>query len=70
MSSAISPPLGPLLGLMTGYLIGSLPTADWLGRAAGVDLRRDGSGNPGANNARTLGGLGLGVRVLAMEVTK
>jgi glycerol-3-phosphate acyltransferase PlsY len=53
-----------------GYLIGSLPTADWLARAAGFDLRGQGSGNPGANNARTVGGTALGLRVLIVEVAK
>lgn len=50
-----------------GYLIGSLPTAGGLGRLWGVDLRRDGSGNPGANNARRLGGLKLAGLVLLVE---
>lgn len=56
--------------LFAGYLIGSLPTAQWLGIAWGVDLRRDGSGNPGANNARRLAGLGLAGLVLTVEMAK
>jgi glycerol-3-phosphate acyltransferase PlsY len=55
---------------IAGYLIGSLPTALWLGRLWGVDLRRDGSGNPGANNARRLGGYTLGLLVLLVEIGK
>jgi glycerol-3-phosphate acyltransferase PlsY len=53
-----------------GYLIGSLPTAIWLGKLWGVDLRRDGTGNPGANNARRLGGYTLALLVLIVEITK
>ncbi len=52
------------------YVAGGLPTADWIAAAAGVDLRAGGSGNPGANNARRLGGWALAARVLAVEITK
>jgi glycerol-3-phosphate acyltransferase PlsY len=55
---------------LAGYLIGSVPTAFWLGRLWGVDLLRDGSGNPGANNARRLGGYTLAVLVLIVEIGK
>ncbi|MDX1468649.1 MAG: glycerol-3-phosphate acyltransferase [Acidimicrobiia bacterium] len=56
--------------LVVGYLIGSIPTAQWLGSLWGVDLRREGSGNPGANNARRVGGMGLAGLVLIVEMTK
>lgn len=59
-----------LVALVVGYLIGSVPTAAWLGRLWGVDLRRDGSGNPGANNARRLGGYTLAALVLIIEIAK
>ncbi len=55
---------------LSGYLIGSLPTAGWLGLMWGVDLRRDGSGNPGTNNARRLGGWTLATAVLVVEIGK
>jgi glycerol-3-phosphate acyltransferase PlsY len=58
------------LSAVTGYLIGSVPTAQWLGRLWGVDLRRGGTGNPGANNARRLGGLPLAILVLMVEMGK
>lgn len=48
-----------LLSPIVGYLIGSLPTAEWLGRLIGVDLRDEGSKNPGTNNALRLGGPAL-----------
>ncbi|MBW3666466.1 MAG: glycerol-3-phosphate acyltransferase [Actinobacteria bacterium] len=59
-----------IAAIVAGYLIGSLPTADWLGRLAGVSLRHAGSGNPGANNALRLGGPGLAAAVLLVEMTK
>jgi glycerol-3-phosphate acyltransferase PlsY len=55
---------------VAGYLIGSIPSAIWLGKLWGVDLRRDGSGNPGANNARRLGGSTLALLVLIVEIGK
>lgn len=58
------------LAAIAGYLIGSIPTASWVGRLWGVELRRAGSGNPGANNAMRLGGPVLGVTVLLVEVAK
>ena len=58
------------LAAITGYLIGSVPTAVWLGKLWGVDLRRGGTGNPGANNARRLGGLPLAFLVLVVEMAK
>ena len=59
-----------LLAALAGYVIGSLPTAVWLGRLWGVELLRDGSRNPGANNARRLGGDTLAVLVLIIEIAK
>lgn len=59
-----------LLAALAGYAIGSVPTAVWLGRLWGVDLLRDGSGNPGANNARRLGGHTLSILILIIEVAK
>jgi len=59
-----------LLSALGGYLIGSIPTADWLGRLAGLRLRDAGSGNPGANNALQLGGPSLAAAVLLVEMAK
>lgn len=59
-----------VLAAVAGYAIGSLPTAIWLGRLWRVDLRSGGTGNPGANNARRLGGNGLAILVLVVEVAK
>ncbi len=58
------------LAAVAAYLIGSIPTAGWIGRASGVDLRSDGSRNPGANNARRLGGARLAASILFVEIGK
>ena len=59
-----------LLAALAGYAIGSVPTAVWFGRLWRVDLLQDGSGNPGANNARRLGGHTLAILILIIEVAK
>jgi acyl phosphate:glycerol-3-phosphate acyltransferase len=58
------------LALVAGYLLGGIPTADWLALGRGIDLRGGGSGNPGANNALRLGGRRLAATVLAAEIVK
>lgn len=58
------------LAALAGYVIGSIPTAGLLGRLKGVDLRRDGSGNPGTKNALSTGGPLLAASVLTAEVVK
>lgn len=56
--------------LLIGYLLGSLPTADIIGRRRGLDLRSAGSGNPGAANALRLGGRGVALAVLTCDLVK
>ncbi len=55
---------------LVGYLLGSLPTAAWIASVGGIDLRSEGSGNPGANNARRLGGMRLAAAILLVEIAK
>ena len=43
-----------LAAVAIGYVIGSIPTAGWLGRLWRIDLRREGAGNPGTANALAL----------------
>ncbi|MEX2280689.1 MAG: glycerol-3-phosphate acyltransferase [Acidimicrobiia bacterium] len=59
-----------ILELVGGYLLGGLPTADLLARGVGVDLRSNGSGNPGTNNAMRLGGRRLAAQILVTELVK
>lgn len=59
-----------VVAALIGYLIGSTPTAGWIGRTAGINLRSGGSQNPGANNARRLGGARLAAAILIVEIGK
>jgi glycerol-3-phosphate acyltransferase PlsY len=53
------------------YLLGSIPTSVWLGRALkGVDLREHGSGNAGATNAFRVLGKPIGITVLLLDMLK
>lgn len=52
------------------YLVGSIPTAYWLGRAKGLDIRQHGSGNVGATNALRVLGKKLGIFCLVFDMLK
>ena len=56
-----------------GYLLGSFPTADIVTRVAtkgAVNLRSEGSGNPGATNAAQVLGAKWGIVVLIVDIAK
>ncbi|MGK7908690.1 MAG: glycerol-3-phosphate 1-O-acyltransferase PlsY [Synechococcus sp.] len=56
---------------VVGYLMGSIPTGYWLGRAiAGVDLREEGSGSTGATNTLRTLGKGPALFVLIVDLLK
>ena len=58
------------MGLLLGYLVGSLP-ASWLaGRIARTDLRKQGSGNLGATNVYRVLGWRYAVPVIAFDIAK
>jgi glycerol-3-phosphate acyltransferase PlsY len=58
-------------GILTSYLIGSIPTAYIFGKLLkGVDIRNSGSGNVGATNALRVLGKGPGVTVLFLDILK
>jgi glycerol-3-phosphate acyltransferase PlsY len=59
-----------VLAVLVGYLLGRAPTGLLVGRAAGRDLTREGSGNPGATNAFRTVGRRAGALVLAVDVAK
>jgi len=52
----------PIVALLLSYVIGSIPSAYLAGKAKGVDLRTQGSGNLGATNVYRV----LGARVAAL----
>jgi len=61
-----------LIGIgILAYLLGSLPSAVWMGKALrGVDLREHGSGNAGATNAFRVLGKSIGTMVLLADMGK
>ncbi len=61
----------PILLVLLAYLLGSIPTSFWVGRAVyGVDLRREGSGNLGATNTFRVLGWKAALPVLLVDVAK
>ncbi|MFZ4399052.1 MAG: glycerol-3-phosphate 1-O-acyltransferase PlsY [Bacteroidales bacterium] len=60
-----------IIGVITAYLIGSIATSVWIGRAFfGVDIRTLGSGNAGATNTIRVLGPRQGLIVLILDVFK
>jgi len=60
-----------LLGILTAYLVGSIPSAVWVGKSFyGVDVRTQGSGNAGATNTIRVLGVKAGIPVLLFDVFK
>jgi acyl phosphate:glycerol-3-phosphate acyltransferase len=59
-----------LLAAVVGYTCGSVSTATLAARRRGVDLRRVGSGNPGATNVGRALGRRTGVVVAVLDVAK
>jgi glycerol-3-phosphate acyltransferase PlsY len=63
--------LPPILCLLLGYLLGSIPFGLVLTRAAGLgDVRQIGSGNIGATNVLRTGRKGLAVATLLLDAAK
>ncbi len=61
------------LAIAVGYVVGMFPTADLVARRSGdgsIDLRREGSGNPGGLNALEVLGVRAGATVLAVDIAK
>lgn len=60
-----------ILLLIMAYLLGSIPTAVWLGRAFfDIDVRNFGSGNAGATNTMRVLGTKPGLAVLIIDALK
>ncbi|MGK7912866.1 MAG: glycerol-3-phosphate 1-O-acyltransferase PlsY [Synechococcus sp.] len=60
-----------VVSAVVGYLLGSIPTGYWLGRAiAGIDLREEGSGSTGATNTLRTLGKGPALFVLIVDLLK
>ncbi len=60
-----------VIGLIFAYLLGSIPSAVWIGKALfGKDVREHGSGNPGATNTFRVLGKKAGVIVMLSDIIK
>jgi len=56
---------------LTAYLLGSIPSAVWVGRLFhGIDVREHGSGNAGATNVIRVLGWKTGIPVLLFDMAK
>ena len=57
--------------ITAAYLLGSIPSAVWIGKATrGVDVREHGSKNAGATNTMRVLGVKIGIPVLLIDVFK
>ena len=58
-------------GFILAYLLGSIPTAVWVGKwFYGKDIRNEGSGNAGATNTIRVLGVKAGIPVILVDVFK
>lgn len=73
MPRYVRKPMALAGALVVAYLLGSLPTADVVTRLASrgaIDIRRAGTGNPGAANALKVLGTKWGLVILVVDVAK
>jgi glycerol-3-phosphate acyltransferase PlsY len=60
-----------VISFVLAYLLGSIPTAIWIGKAFhGIDVREHGSGNAGATNTIRVLGWKTGIPVLVFDLGK
>jgi glycerol-3-phosphate acyltransferase PlsY len=58
-------------GFLVAYLLGSIPTAVWVGKwFYGIDVRNEGSGNAGATNTIRVLGFIAGIPVVIVDILK
>jgi len=63
--------LSTLTVLFISYILGSIPSAIWVGKVyKGIDVREHGSGNAGTTNTFRVLGVPAGVTVFAMDFMK
>jgi len=63
-------PVSIVLVSVAGYLLGSISFAVLVARSRGVDIFKEGSGNPGATNVKRTLGAKLGNTVFALDALK
>lgn len=66
-SSAI---IGTILMLIAAYLIGNISPSILIGKAKGIDIKREGSGNAGTTNALRVLGKKAAVATLIIDILK
>lgn len=59
-----------LLLIVSAYFLGSVPFAVIIGKLNGVDILKEGSGNPGMTNVTRLLGRGWGILCFLLDVAK
>lgn len=60
-----------ILAFVLAYLLGSIPSAVWIGkRFHNIDVREHGSGNAGTTNTIRVLGWGTGIPVLLIDIAK
>lgn len=60
-----------IIGFVIAYLLGSIPTAVWVGKwFYGIDVRKKGSGNAGATNTIRVLGWKAGTPVVLLDIVK
>ena len=62
--------MNAVLAVTVGYLVGSIPFAFLLSRHRGIDLRRTGSGNPGASNVLRTSGVRAAMLAMVLDGVK
>lgn len=55
---------------VAGYVIGALPFAVWIARARGIDILKEGSGNPGSTNVKRIVGKKAGNLCFVLDCLK
>ena len=60
-----------LIAVLSAYLLGSIPSSVWIGKAFyGIDVREHGSGNAGTTNTIRVLGYKAGIPVFVIDALK
>ena len=59
-----------IIALIIGYLFGNIPNGYLYAKAHGIDIFKEGSGNPGSTNVLRTLGKRAGITVLLMDIAK
>lgn len=62
--------LFPMIAIVISYFLGNISPSILIGRAMGIDIRKEGSGNAGTTNALRVLGKKVAVAVLAVDILK